>query len=205
MKILDLRKLKDNKENFYFQPDTPISEIALALKERSIGAVPIVNNVNKLVGIVSERDIVTKLVVEAKDADLTTAKEIMTSEIIAAKLDDSIDSIIAIMKNKNIRHMPVVDEDNILTDFFSIRDFLRAEIEMSTEIKQKHKNIVRYQITVSVLLITLTVLGAFFDFFDKKNLVIIFSSIFLVIGISAVMTIRNNKNYNPENYDSKLQ
>lgn len=205
MKILDLRKLKDNKENFYFQPDTPISEIALALKERSIGAVPIVNNVNKLVGIVSERDIVTKLVVEAKDADLTTAKEIMTSEIIAAKLNDSIDSIIAIMKNKNIRHMPVVDEDNILTDFFSIRDFLRAEIEMSTEIKQKHKNIVRYQITVSVLLITLTVLGAFFDFFDKKNLVIIFSSVFLVIGISAVMTIRNNKNYNPENYDSKLQ
>ena len=205
MKILDLRKLKDNKENFYFQPDTPISEIALALKERSIGAVPIVNNVNKLVGIVSERDIVTKLVVEAKDADLTTAKEIMTSEIIAAKLDDSIDSIIAIMKNENIRHMPVVDEDNILTDFFSIRDFLRAEIEMSTEIKQKHKNIVRYQITVSVLLITLTVLGAFFDFFDKKNLVIIFSSVFLVIGISAVMTIRNNKNYNPENYDSKLQ
>jgi len=204
MKILDLRKLKDNKENFYFQPDTPISEIALALKERSIGAVPIVNNVNKLVGIVSERDIVTKLVVEAKDADLTTAKEIMTSEIIAAKLDDSIDSIIAIMKNKNIRHMPVVDEDNILTDFFSIRDFLRAEIEMSTEIKQKHKNIVRYQITVSVLLVTLTVLGAFFDFFEKKNLIIIFSSVFLVIGISAVMTIRNNKNYNPENYDTKL-
>ena len=204
MKILDLRKLKDNKENFYFQPDTPISEIALALKERSIGAVPIVDNANKLVGIVSERDIVTKLVVEAKDADLTTAKEIMTSEIIAAKLNDSIDSIIAIMKNKNIRHMPVVNEDNILTDFFSIRDFLRAEIEMSTEIKQKHKNIVRYQITVSVLLITLTVFGAFFDFFDKKNLVIIFSSVFLVIGISAVMTIRNNKNYNPENYDSKL-
>ena len=204
MKILDLRKLKDNKENFYFQPDTPISEIATALKERSIGAVPIVDNANKLVGIVSERDIVTKLVVEAKDADLTTAKEIMTSEIIAAKLNDSIDSIIAIMKNKNIRHMPVVNEDNILTDFFSIRDFLRAEMEMSTEIKQKHKNVVHYQITVSVLLITLTVLGAFFDFFDKKNLVIVFSSVFLVIGISAVMTIRNNKNYNPENYDSKL-
>ena len=204
MKILDLRKLKDNKENFYFHPDTPISEIALALKERSIGAVPIVDSANKLVGIVSERDIVTKLVVEAKDADLTTAKAIMTSEIIAAKLNDSIDSIIAIMKNKNIRHMPVVDEDNILTDFFSIRDFLRAEIEMSTDIKQKHKNIVRYQITVSALLIILTVLGAFFDFFEKKNLIIIFSSVFLVIGISAVMTIRNNKNYNPENYDTKL-
>jgi CBS domain-containing protein len=204
MEILDLRDLKNKKENFYFQPDTPISEIATALKERSIGAVPIVDNANKLVGIVSERDIVTKLVVEAKDADLTTAKEIMTSEIIAAKLNDDINAVITIMKNKNIRHMPVVNEENVLTDFFSIRDFLRAEMRMNTNIKQKHKNIVRYQITVSVLLITLTALGAFFDFFDKKNLIIIFSSVFLVIGISAVMTIRDNKNYNPENYDTKL-
>ena len=204
MKILELRDLKDKKKNFYFYADTPVSEIATALKDHGIGAVPIVDTTNKLIGIVSERDIVTKLVVEAKDADLTTAKEIMTSEIIAAKLNDDIDSVIVIMKNKNIRHMPVVNEENILTDFFSIRDFLRAEMKMNTNIKQKHKNIVRYQIAVSVLLITLTALGAFFDFFDKKNLIIIFSSVFLVIGISAVMTIRDNKNYNPENYESKL-
>lgn len=205
MKILELRDLKDKKKNFYFYADTPVSEIATALKDHGIGAVPIVDTTNKLIGIVSERDIVTKLVVEAKDADLTTAKEIMTSEIIAAKLNDDIDSVIVIMKNKNIRHMPVVNEENILTDFFSIRDFLRAEMKMNTNIKQKHKNIVRYQIAVSVLLITLTALGAFFDFFDKKNLIIIFSSVFLIIGISAVMTIRNNKNYNPENYETKLR
>jgi len=198
MKIASLRDLKSFKENFAFGTETPISEIALALKDKKIGAVPIVDDDNKLLGIVSERDIVSKLVVEAKDADLTTAKEIMTSKIITAKLNDDINYTIDVMKNNNIRHMPVLDENNRLTDFFSIRDFLRAEMQDNVEIKQKHKNVVRYQIMVSVLLIGTTAAGVFFDFFERKNLVVIFSALFLIIGISAVMTIRSNKRYNRE-------
>ena len=198
MKIASLRNLKSFKENFAFGTETPISEIALALKDKKIGAVPIVDEDNKLLGIVSERDIVAKLVVEAKDADLTTAKEIMTSKIITAKLNDDINYTIDVMKNNNIRHMPVLDENNRLTDFFSIRDFLRAEMQDNVEIKQKHKNVVRYQIMVSVLLIGTTAAGVFFDFFERKNLVVIFSALFLIIGISAVMTIRSNKRYNRE-------
>ena len=198
MKIASLRNIKSFKENFAFGTETPISEIALALKNKKIGAVPIVDQDNKLLGIVSERDIVSKLVVEAKDADLTTAKEIMTSKIITAKLNDDINYTIDVMKNNNIRHMPVLDANNRLTDFFSIRDFLRAEMQDNVEIKQKHKNVVRYQIMVSVLLIGTTVAGVFFDFFERKNLVVIFSALFLIIGISAVMTIRSNKRYNRE-------
>lgn len=198
MKIASLRNIKSFKENFSFGTETPISEIALALKDKKIGAVPIVDEDNKLLGIVSERDIVSKLVVEAKDADLTTAKEIMTSKIITAKLNDDINYTIDLMKNNNIRHMPVLDANNRLTDFFSIRDFLRAEMQDNVEIKQKHKNVVRYQIMVSVLLIGTTAAGVFFDFFEKKNLVVIFSALFLIIGISAVMTIRSNKRYNRE-------
>jgi signal-transduction protein with cAMP-binding, CBS, and nucleotidyltransferase domain len=198
MKIASLRNLKSFKENFAFGTETPISEIALALKDKKIGAVPIVDEDNKLLGIVSERDIVSKLVVEAKDADLTTAKEIMTSKIITAKLNDDINYTIDVMKNNNIRHMPVLDANNRLTDFFSIRDFLRAEMQDNLEIKQNHKNVVRYQIMVSVLLIGTTVAGVFFDFFERKNLVVIFSALFLIIGISAVMTIRSNKRYNRE-------
>lgn len=198
MKISLLRDLKNIKENFAFKTETPISEIALALKDKKIGAVPIVDGNNKLLGIVSERDIVSKLVVEARDADLTTAKEIMTSKIITAKLDDDINYIIGVMKNNNIRHIPVLDENDRLTDFFSIRDFLKAEMQDNLEIKQKHKNVVRYQIMVSILLIGTTIIGVIFDFFERKNLVVIFSAIFLIIGISAVMTIRDNKKYKAE-------
>ena len=193
MKIGSLRGLKDIKENISFNLKTPISEIAAVIKDKSIGAVPIIDDQNKLIGIVSERDIVTKMVVEARDADLTTAQEIMTEEIISANLDDDLEQTIGVMKSKNIRHMPVTDSDGKLTDFFSIRDFLNAEIKSNQQVSRKHKNVVKYQITASVLLVIATFAGVFFDYFDKKNIIMILSVVFLIIGMTAVMTIRNTR------------
>ena len=193
MKIGSLRELKDIKENISFNLETPISEIAAVIKDKSIGAVPIIDDQNKLIGIVSERDIVTKMVVEARDADLTTAQEIMTKEIISANLDDDLEQTIGVMKSKNIRHMPVTDSDGKLTDFFSIRDFLNAEIKSNQQVSRKHKNVVKYQITASVLLVIATFAGVFFDYFDKKNFIMILSVVFLIIGMTAVMTIRTTR------------
>ena len=193
MKIGLLRGLKDIKENISFNLETPISEIAAVIKEKSIGAVPIIDDQNKLIGIVSERDIVTKMVVEARDADLTTAQEIMTKEIISANLDDDLEQTLGVMKSKNIRHMPVTDSDGKLTDFFSIRDFLNAEIKSNQQVSRKHKNVVKYQITASVLLVIATFAGVFFDYFDKKNIIMILSVVFLIIGMTAVMTIRTTR------------
>ena len=193
MKIGSLRGLKDIKENISFNLKTPISEIAAVIKDKSIGAVPIIDDQNKLIGIVSERDIVTKMVVEARDADLTTAEEIMTEEIISANLDDDLEQTIGVMKSKNIRHMPVTDSDGKLTDFFSIRDFLNAEIKSNQQVSRKHKNVVKYQITASVLLVAATFAGVFFDYFDKKNIIMILSVVFLIIGMTAVMTIRTTR------------
>ena len=193
MKIGSLRGLKDIKENISFNLETPISEIAAVIKDKSIGAVPIIDDQNKLIGIVSERDIVTKMVVEARDADLTTAQEIMTKEIISANLDDDLEQTIGVMKSKNIRHMPVTDSDGKLTDFFSIRDFLNAEIKSNQQVSKKHKNVVKYQITASVLLVVATFAGVFFDYFDKKNIIMILSVVFLIIGMTAVMTIRTTR------------
>jgi CBS-domain-containing membrane protein len=193
MKIGSLRGLKDIKENISFNLETPISEIAAVIKDKSIGAVPIVDDQNKLIGIVSERDIVTKMVVEARDADLTTAQEIMTEEITSANLDDDLEQTIGVMKSKNIRHMPVTDSDGKLTDFFSIRDFLNAEIKSNQQVSRKHKNVVKYQITASVLLVIATFAGVFCDYFDKKNFIMILSVVFLIIGMTAVMTIRTTR------------
>ena len=198
MKIGSLRGLKDIKENISFNLETPISEIAAVIKEKSIGAVPIIDDQNKLIGIVSERDIVTKMVVEARDADLTTAQEIMTKEIISANLDDDLEQTIGVMKSKNIRHMPVTDSDGKLTDFFSIRDFLNAEIKSNQQVSRKHKNVVKYQITASVLLVIATFAGVFFDYFDKKNIIMILSVVFLIIGMTAVMTIRTTRDKSDE-------
>ena len=193
MKLKLLRGLKDIKQNFSFNLDTPVSEIALEIKDKKIGAVPIIDNQNKLLGIVSERDIVTKMVVEARDADLTTAKDIMTTDIVSAHLDDDLEKTIGVMKSKNIRHMPVTNENGTLTDFFSIRDFLNAEMNYNLQVSQKHKNVVRYQIIASGLLILAVFAGLFLDFFDKKYIVMILSVVFLIIGITSVLTIRTTR------------
>ena len=89
--------------------------------------------------------------------------------------------------------MPVTDSDGKLTDFFSIRDFLNAEIKSNQQVSRKHKNVVKYQITASVLLVIATFAGVFFDYFDKKNFIMILSVVFLIIGMTAVMTIRTTR------------
>ena len=69
----------------FFGPDSTVSEIADLMDLEDIGAVPILDESYLLLGIVSERDIVRKLVKNGRDSDLVTAKDIMTKKIITVK------------------------------------------------------------------------------------------------------------------------
>ena len=79
-KICDIHKVKTNEICRFFGPDSTVSEIADMMDLQDIGAVPVVNENNLLMGVVSERDIVRKLVKNGRDSDLVTAKDIMTSK-----------------------------------------------------------------------------------------------------------------------------
>ena len=93
----------------------------------SIGtAVPILNEQKILLGVVSERDIVRKCVKDGRDPDLVTASDIMTSEIITVDLKTSSEIAIKIMGENNIRHLPVVDDQNKLINFISHRDLISS-------------------------------------------------------------------------------
>ena len=73
----------------FFGPDSTVSEIADLMDLEDIGAVPILDESYLLLGIVSERDIVRKLVKNGRDSDLVTAKDIMTKKIITVKISMS--------------------------------------------------------------------------------------------------------------------
>ncbi len=77
-------------------------------------------------GVVSERDIVRKCVKDGRDPDLVTASDIMTSEIITVDLKTSSEIAIKIMGENNIRHLPVVDDQNRLINFISHRDLISS-------------------------------------------------------------------------------
>jgi CBS domain-containing protein len=77
-----------------------------------------------LIGILSERDIVRKLVKTGRDSDLVTASDIMTKDIKTINLNTSVVEAQKIMTQNNIRHLPVVDANNKLINFLSQRDLI---------------------------------------------------------------------------------
>ena len=117
-----IKKVKLNSLFKYFGPDSTVSEIADLMDLEDIGAVPILDDSFLLLGIVSERDIVRKLVKNGRDSDLVTAKDIMTKHIITVKKNTTLVEAVKLMKDNNIRHLPIIDEDKKLVNFISHRD-----------------------------------------------------------------------------------
>ena len=124
--IKDIKKIKLNDEFVHFGPDSIVSEIADSMDLKNIGAVPILDDQKILLGVVSERDIVRKCVKDGRDPDLVSASDIMTTEIITVDLKMSSEIAIKIMGENNIRHLPVVDNQNKLINFISHRDLISS-------------------------------------------------------------------------------
>ena len=122
--IGSIEKVKLNSLFKFFGPDSTVSEIADLMDLEDIGAVPILDDTYLLLGIVSERDIVRKLVKNGRDSDLVTAKDIMTKNIITVKKDTTLGEAVKLMKVNNIRHLPIIDEDKKIVNFISHRDIM---------------------------------------------------------------------------------
>ncbi len=119
-----IKKVKLNLPFKYFGPDSTVSEIADMMDLEDIGAVPVLDENFYLLGLVSERDIVRKLVKTGRDSDLVTAKDIMTKEIISIHKKTTIIEALKLMKENNIRHLPIVDETKKMINFISLRDLM---------------------------------------------------------------------------------
>lgn len=121
-----IEKVKLNSPFKFFGPDSTVSEIADLMDLEDIGAVPILDESFFLLGIVSERDIVRKLVKNGRDSDLVTASDIMTKQIITVKKTSTLIEAMKLMKDNNIRHLPIIDEGKKLINFISHRDIMSS-------------------------------------------------------------------------------
>jgi CBS domain-containing protein len=106
-------------------PDQTISEAILRLSDYNIGVLIVVGESGKVVGIISERDIVRRLV---KDPDLLNRKvfEVMTSEVIVGVPQDDVMSVVHTMTEKRFRHIPVIDRGKLI-GIVSIGDIVKAQ------------------------------------------------------------------------------
>ena len=94
------------------------------MKNDNFGSVVITDKNNKVKGIVTERDLLKKLIPNSMNPKTTKLKQIMTSPVKVAKRDDNLLTWLRQMSNERFRHVPVVDKDGKLINVMSQGDFV---------------------------------------------------------------------------------
>jgi len=112
-------------------PTATVMQVAQAMAQARIGAIPIVEG-EQIIGIFSERDLMTRIIVAGLDPASTCVADAMTREVITATLHDTRSECLEKMQRARFRHLPVVD-DGRLVAMLSMRDLLRDEIEEQDE------------------------------------------------------------------------
>ncbi len=115
-----------------------LQEVARLMRDGDMGAVPIVEN-SKLVGIVTDRDIVVRAIAEGKDAQ-TPLGEVMTTQIFSAKEDDFVFEAIRLMGDKQVRRIPVINNSGELAGIIAMAD-VALEMEDEREIAETLEDI----------------------------------------------------------------
>lgn len=119
-------------------PTASLREVAKMMRQGDMGCVPVVEN-EKLIGIVTDRDIVIRAVAEGKSADAPLS-EAMTTEIFSIGPDGYVFEAIRLMGDKQIRRVPVVNEDGSLAGIIAMAD-IALEMEDEREIAETLEDI----------------------------------------------------------------
>ena len=122
-------------------PTATIASAAQTLAERGIGALVVTSDGANVSGIVSERDIVRSLQSAGGGVLERPVTEIMTSDVVTCRRDDTVDRLMGVMTNHRIRHLPVVEEEG-LVGIISIGDVVKHRVgELESEARHMREYI----------------------------------------------------------------
>ena len=105
-------------------PQTPLNEVAQVMEAEDVGAVPVVEG-DRLVGIVTDRDIVVRAVAKGKDLSGMPASEVSSRELVTVSPDDDLSDALKIMAQHQVRRLAVTAEDDRLVGVVSQADVAR--------------------------------------------------------------------------------
>jgi len=120
-----------DRDVYYVRDGQTVREVARYMTERRVGAVAVLSG-DRLAGILSERDIMGRVVAAQKDPDSTLAGDVMTRELVVAKVADTWEDGLRLMKQANCRHLPVVESDRFL-GVISQRDLMQIDLTQKDE------------------------------------------------------------------------
>ncbi|MDO8387263.1 MAG: CBS domain-containing protein [Polaromonas sp.] len=101
-------------------PSSTIADAAMAMEELDVGVIPVCES-DKLLGMVTDRDIVVRAVAQGLGGD-TPLSKVMSTDIRSAREDDDLDTVLADMASSQIRRLPVLDGEERLIGIISIGD-----------------------------------------------------------------------------------
>ncbi|MEX2495144.1 MAG: CBS domain-containing protein [Woeseia sp.] len=110
-------------------PEAGLVEIAKMMASNDCGEIPVLDEGSRPVGVVTDRDIVCRVVAEGKDAKQMNARDIMTSPVVTVRPEDSLQDCRTKMEQSQIRRVPVVDENGVCCGMISQADIARAASE----------------------------------------------------------------------------
>jgi CBS domain-containing protein len=126
-----LRHVIQRQHLVHAAPTATVFDVAALMAEARVGCIPVLAG-EELVGVFSERDLMTRVVVEGRDPRATSVGSVMSRAVITAALDDRVERCLDKMRSRGCRHLPVVAEGRVIA-MISMRDLMRDEIEEQVE------------------------------------------------------------------------
>jgi len=109
----------------WVDPDTSVEKLAGLMQEHDIGAIPIGEN-DRLIGMVTDRDIVCRCLASGLDPKTATARDVMTKGIVFCLDGQDLDDAVRVMENKKVRRLPVINGKKRMIGMLSLGDVYNA-------------------------------------------------------------------------------
>jgi CBS domain-containing protein len=105
----------------WVEPNTPLTTIAKLMRDHDVGALPVGEN-DRLIGMVTDRDIVCRAIADGRDLATTTARDVMSKGIFFCRTDEELDEAVHLMEKKKVRRLPVINQDKRMVGMLSLGD-----------------------------------------------------------------------------------
>ncbi len=116
----------------WIAPDANLQQAAQMMKDKDIGFIPVGEN-DKLIGAITDRDLVTRGLIGNMDVQQAQVRDVMTQKMYYCFEDQSVDEICQNMSDIKVRRLPVVNRDKRLTGIVSTGDLAQAQAQQTGE------------------------------------------------------------------------